>query len=211
MEQKQSFKKRCENFFYYYKWHTVIAIAAVILMFITISQIRSRIDYDTTITFLCSSPQEEAMIKRFQNQMELISEDVNGDDEVHILPYFLPISGTVMTAQQDSASMARLQGMVMTRETSVMILDKGSMIALAEGEALEDLTPFYNEYNLEQNDMPYGIPLSKDNSVLSGFPLTEQQYYITRLAKYDDMTPEQTADYENAEAIIKAFIEAQIK
>lgn len=210
MEQKQTLKKRLENFFYYYKWHTIIAVVAVILLFTTLSQIRNRIEYDTTITFLGSFSQEEATIKEFQNRMEQVAEDANSDGEVHVLPYFLLISGDVMSAQLDTASMARLQGMVMTRETSVMILGEGAMTALAEGEALEDLTPFYEEYGLEPEETNYGIPISENNSLLSGFLAGNHQYFLCRLAKYDDMTPEQIADYHNAEQIIRTLIEAQI-
>ncbi|MBE7042207.1 MAG: hypothetical protein E7399_01760 [Ruminococcaceae bacterium] len=210
MEEQKTLKSRIENFFYYYKWHTIFTLLAIFLIVTTIIQVRSRIDYDTTITFLGSFGQEEATMKQFQNNMEQVLTDANEDGEVHVLPYFLLVSGDVMSAEQDSASAVRLQGMILTRETTVMILDQGAMTALAEGGALEDLTPFYEEYGLELTDHPYGIPISEDNPVFSMFFMSGKQYYITRLAKGTEMDARQTADYENAEKVLRMVIEGQM-
>ncbi len=209
MEERKTFKGRIENFFYYYKWHTIFALLAIFMIVTTIIQVRSRIDYDTTITFLGSFGQEEATMKQFQNNMERELSDANKDGEVHVLPYFMFISGDTMSVQQDSAVSVRLQGMLMTRETTVMILGRGAMTALAEGGALENLTPFYEEYGLELTDSPYGIPISKDNSVFSMFSMADEEYYITRLVKGEEMNSRQTADYENAEKVLRMVIEGQ--
>lgn len=211
MEEQKTIKGRIENFFYYYKWHTVFALLAIFMIVTTVIQVRSRIDYDTTITFLGSFGQEEATMKQFQNNMERELLDANKDGEVHVLPYFMFISGDTMSVQQDSAVSVRLQGMLMTRETTVMILDRGAMTALAEGGALEDLTPFYEEYGLEMTESSYGIPISEDNSVFSMFSMAGRQYYITRLVKGEDMNSRQTADYENAEKVLRMVIEGQKK
>ncbi len=211
MEEQKTIKGRIENFFYYYKWHTVFVLLAIFLIVTTVIQVRSRIDYDTTITFFGSFGQDEAAMKQFQNNMEQELSDANGDGEVHVLPYFLFISGDTMSVQQDSTAAVRLQGMILTRETTVMILDQGTMTALAEGGALEDLTPFYEEYGMELTDSAYGIPISEGNSVFSMFSMTGRQYYITRLAKAEDMDSRQTADYENAEKVLRMMIEGQKK
>ena len=211
MEEQKTIKGRIENFFYYYKWHTVFVLLAIFLIVTTVIQVRSRIDYDTTITFFGSFGQDEAAMKQFQNNMEQELSDANGDGEVHVLPYFLFISGDTMSVQQDSTAAVRLQGMILTRETTVMILDQGTMAALAEGGALEDLTPFYEEYGMELTDSAYGIPISEGNSVFSMFSMTGRQYYITRLAKAEDMDSRQTADYENAEKVLRMMIEGQKK
>lgn len=209
MEVQKTLKGRIENFFYYYKWHTIFTLLGIFLIVTTVMQVRSRIEYDTTITFFGNFGQEEATMKEFQDNMEQKLSDTNGDGEVHVLPYFLSIGGGVMTAQQDSAAAVRLQGMIMARETTVMILDQGAMTALAEGGALEDLTPYYQEYGLELTDSSYGIPISENNSVFSMFSMTERQYYITLLAKGAEMDSRQSADYENAEKVLQMVIEGQ--
>ncbi len=209
MEEQKTLRGWIDNFFYYYKWHTIFALLAIFMIVTTVIQVRSRIDYDTTITFLGSFGQNEATMKEFQNHMEQVLSDANGDGEVHVLPYFMFISGDAMSAQQDNAVAVRLQGMLMTRETTVMILDKGSMTALAEGGALEDLSSFYEEYGLELTDSSYGIPIAENNSVFSMFSMTGRQYYMTRLAKAEDMDSRQTADYENAEKVLRMVIEGQ--
>lgn len=211
MEMQKTLKGRIENFFYYYKWHTIFTLLGIFLIVTTVIQVRSRIEYDTTITFFGNFGQEEATMKEFQDNMEQKLSDANGDGEVHVLPYFLSIGGGVMTAQQDSAAAVRLQGMIMSRETTVMILDQGAMAALAEGGALEDLTPYYQEYGLELTDSSYGIPISENNLVFSMFSMTERQYYITLLAKGEEMDSRQIVDYENAEEVLRMVIEGQTK
>lgn len=209
MTTQQSIKKRIENFLYYYKWHTIFGLLAVFMIVTTVIQVTQRIDYDTTITFVGSFTPEEQNMQEFQDNMEQVLTDANGDGQVHVLPYFLLLTGDTMDAQPDSAAVVRLQGMILTRETTVMILDEGAMTALAEGEALEDLTPFYEEYGLEVTGSPYGIPIHENNSVFSMFSMTGRQYYLTRLAKGEDMDSAQQADYENAETVLRMVIEAQ--
>lgn len=205
----RTFREKIDNFFYYYKWHTIFGLLAVFLIVTTVIQINSRIDYDTTVTFLGSFAQDEASMKEFQDNMEAVFCDANGDGEVHVLPYFLMISGDAMTAQQDAAAVVRLQGMILARETTVMIMDEGSMAALGQGGALEDLRPFYQEYGLEETESIYGIPIKADHPVFSMFSMTGQQYYITRLIRGEDMNERETADYENAEVLLRMVIEGQ--
>lgn len=209
MSKWNTWKNHVENFFYYYKWHTVFALLAIFMIVTTVVQVRSRIDYDTTITFLGSFGQDEEKMKEFQDCMEQCLSDANGDGEVHVLPYFLMISGDTLSAEQDNAAAVRLQGMLLTRETSVLILDYESMNDLAEGGALENLDSFYREYGLEESDCTYGIPISGNNEVFSMFSMTGTQYYIARLAKAEDMTDRQIIDYENAEQVIRMVIEGQ--
>ena len=175
----------------------------------TIIQVKSRIDYDTTVVFLGSFGQDEASMKEFQDQMEAVMADANGDGTVHVLPYFLMITGDSSQAQQDAAAVVRIQGMLLNREASVLILDKGSMLALAEDGGLEDLRPYYEEYGLEIGDSTYGIPISADNPVFSMFSMTDRQYYITLLYPGEDMTERETLDAQNAKMLLRMVIEGQ--
>lgn len=209
MQERRSFRDNIGNFFYYYKWHTIFGLLTVFLVVTTIIQVKSRIDYDTTVVFLGSFGQDEASMMEFQDQMEAVFADANGDGEVHVLPYFLMITGDAMEAQQDAAAVVRLQGMLLNRETTVLILDEGSMRALSEDGALEDLRPFYEEYGLEIEGSSYGIPISADNPVFSMFSMGEQQYYIVRLYRGEDMSERQTIDYNNAEILLRMVIEGQ--
>lgn len=209
MQKQGSFRTAVENFFYYYKWHTIFALLAVFLVVTTIIQVKSRIDYDTTVVFLGSFGQDEASMKEFQDQMEAVMADANGDGTVHVLPYFLMITGDSSQAQQDAAAVVRIQGMLLNREASVLILDQGSMLALAEDGGLEDLRPYYEEYGLEIGDSTYGIPISTDNPVFSMFSMTDRQYYITLLYPGEDMTEREALDTQNAKMLLRMVIEGQ--
>lgn len=209
MQKQGSFRTAVENLFYYYKWHTIFALLAVFLVVTTIIQVKSRIDYDTTVVFLGSFGQDEASMKEFQDQMEAVMADANGDGTVHVLPYFLMITGDSSQAQQDAAAVVRIQGMLLNREASVLILDQGSMLALAEDGGLEDLRPYYEEYGLEIGDSTYGIPISADNPVFSMFSMTDRQYYITLLYPGEDMTERETLDAQNAKMLLRMVIEGQ--
>ena len=125
-----NFRERVENFWYYYKWYVIFGALAIFMVITTIQQVRSRIDYDTTIVFLGSFGQTEDTMRVFQTEQEKQMTDANGDGTVHVLPYFLNITGSALQAEQDSAAVVRLQGMIMTREVSALVVDQSALQAL---------------------------------------------------------------------------------
>ncbi len=85
-----SFKERAENFWYYYKWHTVVIIAVIIFAAVLIGQLINKREYDINIVYAggyyiskTSSdgvPPYNTAIK----SLERVVGDYNGDGEVHI-------------------------------------------------------------------------------------------------------------------------------
>lgn len=205
-----NFRERVENFWYYYKWYVIFGALAIFMIITTIQQVRSRIDYDTTIVFLGSFGQTEDTMRAFQTEQEKQMTDANGDGTVHVLPYFLNITGSALQAEQDSAAVVRLQGMIMTREVSALVVDQSALQALANGGALENLQAYQQAYDLTE-ESPYGIAIAADNPVFSMFTMSGKQYYFAVIAKKADMNEREQLDFQNAEQLLIRVIEGNQK
>ena len=142
----------------------------------------------------------------FQTEQEKQMTDANGDGTVHVLPYFLNITGSALQAEQDSAAVVRLQGMIMTREVSALVVDQSALQALANGGALENLQAYQQAYDLTE-DSPYGIAIAADNPVFSMFTMSSKQYYFAVIAKKADMNEREQLDFQNAEQLLIRVIE----
>lgn len=89
-QARASFKERAENFWYYHKWHTIIAAVLIIFAAILIGQLINKRDYDINIVYAgghyiskTSSdgvPPYNTAIKSLERAVS----DFNGDGEVHI-------------------------------------------------------------------------------------------------------------------------------
>ena len=88
--RKAPLKERIENFWYHYKWHSIVAVIAVIAVTVCSLQMCTRKSYDIYITYAGyyqiertgsggSSPYSEAV-----KSLSRICEDYNGDGEVAV-------------------------------------------------------------------------------------------------------------------------------
>ena len=87
---KPSFKQKVENFWYHYKWHTIAAIFAIIVLTVCTLQMCRKTSYDVHITYAGyyeiervgsggSSPYSEAV-----TSFSRLCEDFDGDGEINI-------------------------------------------------------------------------------------------------------------------------------
>lgn len=85
-----SLKERLENFWYYYKWHTIIIVAVIVLASVLIGQLVNKREYDINIVYAGGYymskisndgiPPYETALK----SLERVVDDYNGDGEINI-------------------------------------------------------------------------------------------------------------------------------
>jgi hypothetical protein len=98
VKYKPSFSSRVENFFYHYKWHTIAAVFALIVLVVISVQMCSKDDYDTYILYAGGhsvSRQEGSDVAEYvkiTSSLERVSEDFNKDGEINVtlLDIFAP-------------------------------------------------------------------------------------------------------------------------
>ena len=78
----KTFKEKRQNFWYYHKWHVVIAIAAVVVAIVLIRNVATRENTDYQVGLVTDRMGSEDTLDRLAGQLELCSPDRNGDGQV---------------------------------------------------------------------------------------------------------------------------------
>ena len=126
----KGFKARMENFWYHYKYHTIVILVVFITLAVSITQCCMKPDYDykivvATRSMTLSTPQLEAITKEF----EQYGKDVNGDGEVNLLLVDCTLDGNTSDYQTLIGKQQKLQALLMT--------DTGAMLFLTDTKCLE--------------------------------------------------------------------------
>lgn len=79
-KEKMSFKKKLENYWYYYKIHTFVAVFILIVVAVLIQQCASKVDPDITILVATNNPAlTQDNQDRLQKYIGSLTADVNKD------------------------------------------------------------------------------------------------------------------------------------
>ena len=77
-------KEKIENFFYHYKWHTVIAVFLVAVITICSVQMCAKVDYDAYLLFAGPKGMASTQIHALEGSAAPFVKDYSGDGEVHV-------------------------------------------------------------------------------------------------------------------------------
>ena len=84
-KEKKSFKSKLENFWYYYKWHTLGALVVLLAVGVGLSQCIGRVDIDIVVYYLSADPISYAEDKtNLKKALEPYVRDYTGDGKVRI-------------------------------------------------------------------------------------------------------------------------------
>lgn len=90
-------------FWTYYKWHTVAAAVAVLLILVTAVQCATQETYDLTITYAGSRVFIEKEVEALEAEAEKYVEDVDGNGENNVLLLQLNFGNNQSSAEMDYA------------------------------------------------------------------------------------------------------------
>ncbi len=84
-KEKKNFKSRLENFWYYYKWHTLAAVVVLVAVGVGLSQCVGRVDVDIVVYYLSADPVSYSEDKvNLKKALEPYVRDYTGDGQVRI-------------------------------------------------------------------------------------------------------------------------------
>lgn len=84
-KEKKRFKSKLENFWYYYKWHTLGALVVLLAVGVGLSQCIGRVDIDVVVYYLSADPISYAEDKtNLKKALEPYVRDYTGDGQVRI-------------------------------------------------------------------------------------------------------------------------------
>ncbi len=81
---QQEFKRKWENYWYYYKWHTIAGLFVLLLVVIFIRDMVGREKYDANILLATSRFVSDEQVAEFEQQAEKYFTDIDGDGQVNL-------------------------------------------------------------------------------------------------------------------------------
>ena len=134
------FKKKLENFFYYYKWHVVGGIAAILILIPVIMSFTDKSEPDLNIIYVSDKYVSIDVSKNFEkslNDQKLIH-DIDNDGKKTFV--FDPLVISYDDNNQDMAIMQKLQVYMMAGEQTLMLVHR--YVAEDYDGAFEDISKY---------------------------------------------------------------------
>lgn len=152
---KAVFKKKWENYWYYYKWHTIAGVFVLLLAVVFIHDIATKEQYDTTVMFAHSEYVEDAEIAQLKSTLEQYIPDVDGNGEVNLLmtPIFMQggEGGEPSDPEYAYAMQMKMVSELSVNPTLIVIFDDGFLRTFSEEGFLQDLSePFAGDPLVER-------------------------------------------------------------
>lgn len=140
IQNKEEKRKKWDNFWYYYKYHVLIAVFLLVVLVTFFRDMLTKVEYDLSVAVVGDAGMLQEEKDRLGQWFQERAEDLNGDGEVHvqILDYYIP--------QGDADPQ-----MLMANQTKLTV----------DMQEAQSMIYFFSEANLERY---------KDSGVLSADP-----------------------------------------
>ena len=102
-------KEKWVNFWFYYKWHVIVSIAAIILVGMFVRDLASQVDPDYQIGILSGRTLSSDALLALEAELSLLADDRNGDGEVKVAVMEYTVSPGNETAEQTATMDAYTQ------------------------------------------------------------------------------------------------------
>lgn len=132
---KQTFQKKWENYWYYYKWHTLAAVFVIIVVAITARQCATRVDPDMSVALVTKSvevPQQTC--DQLAGVFQKYTADVNHDGRKVVQVYNYDLAST--NPQVQEAQSAKLMADLSAGTNVIFITDSDAYAYLEKSGPL---------------------------------------------------------------------------
>ena len=175
MENKKSsnpskLRQWLENFWYYYKYHTIVSIVVAFALVVSVTQCASRVDYDYQFVLATSSAEMvPTQIEGLKNELLKYVEDENGDGEININIIDCSFSEKDSARQIIEGKRQKIQSIAMKEENIlIFLMDKACF------DWLESVF---------KNGFAEDLALSNENGKY--FPLSDTAFYENAKKDFD--------------------------
>ncbi|MDO4563543.1 MAG: hypothetical protein Q4C12_06875 [Clostridia bacterium] len=133
-----TFQKKAENFWYYYKWHTIASVAIIITLFLGIKSCVDKVEPDVSIAYIASGYVNTEMFDDGKRALEKLVGDINGDGKEDVFLNAIMFSDEV-NPQMTAALTTKAMFAIAAGESRVYILDLEHCETYADSGAFEPL------------------------------------------------------------------------
>ena len=123
----ETFKEKRENFWYHYKWQTLISIFIAVVLAVLITQCATRPKYDFSVIYFSYTPAIDTQTAPIAKYFEKIGKDLNGDGEVNVQVVNLSVNVQTQDVNYRLAQFQSLQAKVISDDTMLYITDEASI------------------------------------------------------------------------------------
>lgn len=165
--------EKIANFWFQYKWHTIAAVAAAVIIIVSLVQYINRTVYDFEVVLFSYTPMTEQQVSLLRSELEDRSDDVNGDGEVHVSLVNCSYASDNKDGQYEYAMLNKLQAtLAADYDALLFITDEQSYKYLMSLEGMEgvfesDPAPLsdafleeYSEKGGKGAELPDGLQIS---------------------------------------------------
>lgn len=133
-----TFKEKLQNFWFYYKIHTISIICAVLILIVGVSQCSAKTNWDMRVVYFSYSPILDEQIKPIGTYLEKISKDLNGDGEVNIQMINCSMIPGDNNTKYNQAVLTKVQSIIASEEKAMLFIFDSDSSDYFEAEALGD-------------------------------------------------------------------------
>ncbi len=170
----KNFFKKIANFWYYYKWHTIIGVFSAIVIGVCVWQVVSSEDYDYTVMLYTSRSTTTALSQALEKTLCEYGEDLDNNGKVSVQVLNVSYSDTDTNKNFKNSQAQALRGELLSERCFLVITDDTRFEQIkSEGyfEKLKELSD-KDGYAYTANDK---TPLGK--KIISEFKNMGYEYY----------------------------------
>jgi len=186
-----SAKEKVQNFWFYYKWHTVIGLFIAVVLAFGLVQCCTKEQPDYTIMTVFDKYVPSEVTLEIENYLEQFGEDINGDGEI-IVHIYDASAGTDQDIQ--NANSTRLMAELQRGEVMLFIVDDTYFSRLDNLNVFEKQDLFKDKdgyaLNLKDSQLTDRINSARDEFI-------NHDYYIAKRVL-------KGTDYENNEKFLNS-------
>ena len=208
------FSKKWEHYWFYYKWHTIIGLVALIVVVYSVYGALTQTKYDFVIDMVCSDVSydiAERMGKTLENTD--VIKDVNGDGEKHVLTSLIAFSSEGDN-EQDIQQMQAVQVRMLVGESTVMLVGSTFITGYSTQGVFADITHIADKYNIpedarfiDENGATLGIKLHNNKFMYDHGTPAEDSYIVKRNVPYNHQKDEQKLkEYKISDDVIEYIL-----
>jgi len=216
-------KEWWDYIWYYYKWHFIGGVSALILIAVTAAQCASKINYDAEITYVGSEYyNDDTVINSMCTDLGNIIEDANknGKNQIYFRQLIIAKEGTPESlTEYNSGIITKVALEFQTGDAYVYLLTNDELHRIIDHNPNEKIFTPPEEYisdtgNLDiistDAKLPCAIGLNADNKFLQKYGLTKEfpMYLAVRNMRERDKDDErQQTKYKNAVKIAQTMLQ----
>lgn len=134
----KTFGEKLKNYWFHYKWHTIIGVFLCILIIFLISECASKPKYDMQVVYFTYTPVMDSQTAMIADYLENFCEDINNDGEVNITVINCSVEENDRTSQYAQSSLIKLQTRIFAEEDAQLYITDSNSINYFKNDELKN-------------------------------------------------------------------------